>query len=426
MSTNTMMGKYVTATKDSTGNVVGLSAGGEHFSEAETVAYVDFTSQPNGDPAAVMDTGQTVDFINNSRKPLILNERLVVDAIAVAAAGVGSYADYYQADLGAPVTRVGVEYTQPAGADTGTANMTYAAWNGNYQAGIGDVPKSWVHMSIVPGTGTTGTANYFVCNGIGNLFEVKEQTFLNPVADGSTPWFAESILDVDAGMSYSFLPDGSIMTVSNAEIAAMCTSLSIAVVTFDDLASNWIVAEHFSTSNSSTAKFGEFKALFGETENSELPRFKARLTTLRRLAALMSSISTAPSSVLYAPTTQLSAATTTSAANVDATNVKITARAGATGKLAILITAYYEWSANDVMFWRLGGTVASTARAAHVGVSGEKGLVTQLIVFSGLTPGQTLTETLQHWTVSSGSATCKAGGSGGSMVPPITFLALPG
>ena len=47
MSTNTMMGKYVTATKDSTGNVVGLSAGGDVLPGSSVIVhsnYVDINS----------------------------------------------------------------------------------------------------------------------------------------------------------------------------------------------------------------------------------------------------------------------------------------------------------------------------------------------------------------------------------------------
>lgn len=392
-------------------------------------AYIDFTSKPDGVPPGVLDTAQVVDYHFNAggREPVISSGRLIVSN--QAGAGTGALADYYQAQLSTPAIRVGVEFTQPAGSDDGNGNATYAAWNGIYEGGGTNVPKAWVHMSIVPGTGTTGTAKWFVCNGIGNLFVVKQQTFTNPPADGVTPWVCESLLNVDAGIAYSWLPDGSQMTLTNAEIAAMCGTLGISVVTFSDLSATVIMCEHFCSTGASAAKFAQFKSLYGETDTSAPKNLQFKAVTPRALAryaaALKSSIPASPSDTIYAPTTALSVATTTSAANIDGTNGKIVTTAGPTGKVIYIVSAYYEWSATDTLFWRMAGTVNSTLHAADVGVSGQKRVVTQTIEVAGLTPGQSVTETLQHSTVVAGSATCKAGGTGGATVPPLSILAIP-
>jgi hypothetical protein len=404
----------------------GRDAVGEAVSQ---VAFVDFTAMDDGDPAAALDSGQSVDFVFNAggRKPVVSAGRLVVNN--QAGAGSGGLADYYQSDLGSAVTRVGVEFTMPVGSDDGNGNATYAAWDGIYEGGGTNVPRSWVHMSIVPGTGATGTAKWFVCNGIGNLFVVKQQTFTNPAADGVTRWRCESLLDANNGVAYSILPDGSVMSLTDAEIASMCATLSISAFTFADCESSVIMCEHYCSTGASAAKFAGFTSLFGETEalEPEVHKFKTLTPKLLAtvLARLKSSIPASPSSAIYAPTTALTVASTTSAANVDGTNAKIITTAGPTGRVIYHVSAYYEWSTTDVLFWRLAGTVNTTTRAADVGVSGQKRLVTQTIEISGRTPGESLTESLQHWSASNGSATCKAGGSGGGMLPPITILAIP-
>jgi hypothetical protein len=395
------------------------------------LAHIDFTDKPDGLPPARLDTGQPVDFTFNAsgRRAAISNGRLVVNN--QAGAGSGSLADYYQSDLGIPIRRVGCEWTQPVGANDGNGNSTYAAWASYYEGAGSNVPASWVHMSIVPGSGTSGTAKFFVCNGVGNMFVVKQQTFVNPPADGVTRWVCESVLDLDAGVVYSWLPDGSIMSATNADIAFMCGVLSIPVFTFADVANvSVIMCEHYADTGASAATYGGFTGMWGETVDSLPPRRKDQGRTLidaaRTALSLRTSIPVPAASVVYAPTTQFSTTTTTGATNIESSNSRVTQVAGPGGKIIFQASAYYEWAANDTLFWRMAAGNTSAARAAFVGVTGQKGLVTQQIEISGLNPGQSYTYTLQHWTAIAGSAICKAGGSGGGTLPPLTLLALPG
>lgn len=399
------------------------------------IAYVDFTTKADGLPPSNLDTGQAVDYTFNAsgRRTAIESGRLVV--YNKAAAGSGDLADYYQSDLGAPVVRVGCEWTMPAGADDGNGNITYAAWNGIYEGGGTVVPRSWVHMSIIPGTGPTGTAQWFIVRGVAgaqNILSIKSQTFTNPPADGLATWSSEAVLDADAGMAYASLPDGSVMSLSNAEIAAFCAAISVSPApTFADLSATVIVCEHYCNAGANTAKFGGFKNLYGETQASLARALKSKnpdpLNHFKRFKAVRDIIPpSAPTPTIYAPSTQMTAPTTTSMTNIDATNGKITAVAGVTGKIIWRVSAYYEWTGSDTVFWRLaGGAGTTTIQAADVGVSGTKRTVHGLFTSTGLTPGQSYTMTLQHSAVTGGLATLKAGGSGGGLVPPLTIAATP-
>ena len=389
-------------------------------------AYVDFTKQANGTPLSVLDTGQTVDYTINAggRMPVISNGRLIVNN--QAGAGTGGLADYYQCDLGSPIVRVGAEWIQPSGADDGNGNTTIIAWDGIYEGGGTLVPRSWVHMSIVPGTGATGTAKWFTCDGAGNLLNVKSQTFTNPPADGVAIWRFEAVLDKEAGIAFAWLPDGSIMRLTDEEIATFCTAVSKPIQSLKNLDSKVLVVEHYCGTGANAARFAEFINCFAETES---PSFKLRssspLNAAYRAFSLKSLVPQVSVGVSYAPSSVQSLATTTSAANIDGTNGKFSCTAGPNGIVLVVASAYYEWSATDALYWRLAGTVNTSTRVADVGVNGQKRVVTQTILVTGLTPGETITETLQHWTTANSSATCKTGGTGGAMLPPITLLAIP-
>lgn len=391
-------------------------------------AYIDFTDKTNGDPPAALDSGQSVDYIfdTTGRKPVISSGRLVVDTPPVS----GGLADYYQATLDGPARRVGIEWTQPSGADNGYGAAVLIAWASIY-TGTGNVPKSWCHITFQPGTGATGTAQWFVCNGTGNLISVKSQTFVNPAADGATRWRAEAVLDLPAGKGYCRLPDGSIMTLTNAEIAAFCTAITIPVFTFADVADCPVIcAEHFAASNADTAKFCGFTALWGETDTSNakpwLFKGLTALDTMQSDRYLLDKIPPSSNAKTYAPSTMFTAATTTGTTNVDATNAVLSCRAGAEGKITFVITAYYEWTGTDTVYWRLIGAGPATAlRAAGLGVSGDKKTLTVTEAVTGLTPGTLYTATLQHSSINGALATLKAGGSGGAMVPPLSIAAFP-
>lgn len=395
-------------------------------------AYIDFTTKADGLPPSVLDTGQVVDYTFNAggRRTQIVDGRLVV--YNLAAAGSGSLADYYQATLSGPVTRVGAEWTMPSGSDDGNGNQTIAAWGGIYEGSGQAVPRSWIHMSIVAGTGAIGTAKWFVCDGVGHLLNVKSQTFVNPPADGVARWRVDAVLDLPAGKAYCRLPDGSIMTLTNAEIAAFCTAVSVTPFAFADTTSTVIMCEHYCNTGANTAKFGGFTALWGDTSPLDAKPWKFKgatlLDELKTSRFVFDSVPPSAVAKVHNPSTALSAATTTGAANVDASNAIISCKAGPTGTIIYDISAHYEWTGTDTIFWRLvinGGVGNTPVIAADVGVSGQKRSVRRNFVVTGLTPNITYSATMQHFSITGGLATLKAGGTSGAMVPPLEMVAIP-
>jgi hypothetical protein len=128
---------------------------------------------------------------------------------------------------------------------------------------------------------------------------------------------------------------------------------------------------------------------------------------------------------IHNPTTQLSVATTASTALVDASNVFIEQYAGPTGVVLIELAAWYEFTTGDTLFWRLRDSITAATTpslAAWVGTTGQNALVSRVMAFTGLTPGQRIVANLQHWSLVAATATLKAGGSS-SHRPPLTLRA---
>lgn len=396
----------------------------------KNLAYVDFTTKVDGLPPSNTDTGQTSSYIftNTGRKPAISNGRLVIDPRPAS----GGLADYYQVDIQNSAVRLGMEWTQPSGSDSGDAAAVLFAWAAIY--GGGTVPKSWCHIVIIPGTGATGTAQWWVGDGtVGGLINVKSQSFVNPPADGSFRWRVDAVLDLPSGQAFARLPDGSIMSLTDAEIAAFCVLISKTPFTFANIGSCPIIGcEHFTVANASIAKFAEFTALWAESfETAEQPwtsKASTLLDDLRTSAYLASLIPPLPVGKTHSPTTQLSITATTSAANVDATNAIVSCRAGPSGIINYSITGYYEYSAADRVFWRLvlnGGIGVTPPRVVSVGTTSDTVPAVYMESVTGLVPGTLYSATLQHFSVTGGRATLKAGGTFGAMTPALTFLAVP-
>ena len=322
-----------------------------------------------------------------------------------------------------------------ASSDDGTGAVTFGAWGGIYTAAGTNVPQSWLHMTVIPGTGATGQAQWAVCAGDGNarFRTVKIQTFANPPADGVTRWRMEAVLDLNNGTAYCRLPDGSVMTLTNAEIASFYSAVSQVPLAFAECSATPVIFwEHYTNTHVSTTKYGGGCTLWGETTASNLKPLNAKsgtlLDELRTAVYFRGLIPSLVGSVLYAPTVAFAAATTSSTANIDATNAVVSAVAGPSGTIIYDLAAYYDCTGTDTIFWRLvlnGGIGSTPLRVADLVVAGQKRVARCAMPISGLTPGQTYQATWQHAGVTGGLATMRAGGTGGAMVPPLTMIATP-
>lgn len=397
------------------------------LSWANADAYIDFATKPDGDPPALLDTGQVVDFTLQNvsgRKPQIAGGQLVHGTLPAS----GAFANYYQATCDGDVRALGSRWVVNAADGSTEGVATLAAWASVYEAAGTVVPQTPAHITF---STTTGEWKWWVSDGGGtganNLKVVKQGTFTPPASDGTEIWEAAFYIDPDNGVGYLWLPGNDattgtrLVTVTNAEISTALTAVSLPVKTFAELLAGADVAvlEPFANTAANTAIYPRFLTMAGEVRRLGRDRLRALRTT-----------ATTPPPITYkkyAPTTALNAATTTSSANVDATNARIdNAYYGPTGKILIEVCSYYEFTGTDTVFQRLVlGAQTTALEVAATGVNGEKKKVVTKFERTGGTPGASTSVVLQHSAVTGGLATLKAGGSGGATLPALYITATP-
>ena len=394
-------------------------------SEVAAAAYIDFTTKPDGLAPAALDSGQTTlaTFAPIGRRAAIKDGRLVADTDHIAPTS-GQWATYYQADVGSDVSRIGCEWTQPAGADDGNGVMALVAWEEAYANNVMNIPQSRCHFTIRPGTGVTGAWAFGVFAGGGAPYVVaKEGAYANPPADGETRWLLDVVFDEPTQTAYVTLPDLQVVTVTAAEVAAAFTAAGqLAAPAFMDLGASTVCIEQFAVTAGNVAKLPEFTGMWAETEKVRDDR---KTVTPLRVAKIAKQLQPSPALTYtrLAPTSVGSAATTTSDTAV--AGATVSGYFGKTGKCLIELDVYYEFTGTDTVFGRMVGTVYSSDIEAVVrGDSGKKAHVHHTFVASG-PAGKNETWTYRHWAITGGLATAKWGGSAGAMTPTLVLKATP-
>lgn len=421
------------ATEAAARESIGAVGRGEAAASLSADAYVDFTSKSDGDPPAVLDTGQSVDFLQNAtgRKPQISNGKLVHGALP----GSGAYAIYYQAQLDGDVRECGTRWTWDEDDGSTGGSMCLAAWSEVFEGNVGmTVPRTAIHFSITSVGGWAWWVSDGEGSGSSHLTTVKSGTFTAPALDGLEVWELAVYLDPDDGVGTAYLPgvDAStgtrFVTVTDAEVAAALTGASLSVLTIAELmeGTGVLQVEHFAGSNANTARYPAFLDMWGNVNRPS----RYRSLAMRREASIEPAAELVRDTYkIHYPTSQLSATAGTPVAKnaVDITNFYVIQEVGPSGIVLLDISAWYEFAANDVLFWRCQSANPNAGNTAEyavcAGVAGEKRLVTGRLAFTGRTPGISLHITLQHWTANAGSAVLKAGGSGGSYLPPVSIRA---
>jgi hypothetical protein len=206
-------------------------------------------------------------------------------------------------------------------------------------------------------------------------------------------------------------PDGSIFTFTDSRIAANISEYGV-----------W---ELFNTSGAAEVNPPKILRFWADTATEDSRGFVDSRDLALSLAAIRETIPPTDAYLIYAPTTQLSTTTTTSPATIATSAAFVQVTPDSSGKVLLEASVYYEFSAIDTLFWRysITGVGDGPVFAAASCSIGGKACVQQLIEITGLAPGVLATIKLKHYTGIAGSATCKAGGTGGSLLPPLTFRA---
>lgn len=243
-------------------------------------AYIDFSDKPDGDPPAVLDTGQPVDYIqrawNPERRPQIRNGALVHGELPME----GAFANYYQAQLGKSCHAFGTSWTVDSTDGSSTPGvMCLAAWAGVYASGSGmTVPRTPGHIVIDT---MTGAWQWWISDGLGNgsdhLKPVKSGQFEPPPSDGRSVWETAVHLNVERGLGRLYLPGKDLqsgersVTLNDSEIAAALALFKLPATTLEttQAGADVVMLEHFAKESAMTARYPRFLSMWATTRASE-------------------------------------------------------------------------------------------------------------------------------------------------------------
>ena len=365
---------------------------------ALTAARSDAADMPDGPPAAMTETGQAMTAFGNS--PLVVSGGEISHTWN---GSTSSSAGYMQTRPrpGSTCVRVGaIVRAAPGSVSSFDLVLPSTAW------ADGNLTAAGVHYVVE----TNGAWQMAFWDGA--AVHLYGSGTIDPW-DDDTERRVEVYADVATSTVSVQHPDGSVSSFTDSRIAANL--------------SEYCVWELFALSGAAEVSPPKILRFWADTAEGDSRGLVGQLDMARAIAPVLDAATgiAADTFILHAPTTQLTSTTTTAAAGVGTGTLFAVITPGNSGKVLVEVSAYYEFAAADTLFWRatVGGT-NSPVIAAHIGDVGEKKLVRQVMLVSGLTPGSPLTVAFSHWTISNGSATLKAGGSGGSMTPPVFLRAV--
>lgn len=246
---------------------------------AEADAYIDFTSKPDGDPPPKLDSGQAVDYVQDSwkppRQPHVKNGALVHGDLPDS----GAFANYYQADLGSECRSFGAKWTVDANDGSSSSGvMCIAAWAGIYESGTGmTVPRTPGHVVVDT---ITGVWQWWISDGQGvgaeHLKIVKAGTCRLPASDGESPWEIAVFLDPEKGTGRLKLPGDDSATGSrdvmldDAAISKALRAVNLPVTTIASASdgANVVMVEHFANREPRSARYPRFQSMWASTRSA--------------------------------------------------------------------------------------------------------------------------------------------------------------
>jgi hypothetical protein len=414
----------------STTIVVGAESATKAWAASD--AFVDFTIQPNGAPAAKLDTGQAVDYVSqnvSNRAPVIASGKLKRGTLPAS----GSYANYYQAQLDGDCTTFGTRYVVDSTTGSTAGIMCLAAWAGVFEAGGTTPPRSPGHITI---NTLTNAWEWWVTDGLTgtSLRSIKQGTFTAPAKDGVAVWETACLIDAANGIGYLLLPGNDtatgkrIVTLTNAEISAFLTAVSEPVRTFAYLqnGANVLMVEHYAVTAANTAIYPEFLSMYGEVKRPA--RDNSRTLRVAATSPASKSITT------YA--TSRTQALTASAVNISdgTSNCTIVAAAGPRGVIEFEMEGTVLYTGAETVLGRFAGptNTANEPLSKLLNLPSFASGTAQIAMpvkhtwkLTGLTPNATGTWTLQMSAATSGGLASVIFGGTGAGYPPLVLKATP-
>ena len=240
-------------------------------------AYIDFTTKQNGDPPSVLDSGQSVDFVQDAwtppRMPRVASGALVHGDLPET----GAFANYYQAQLDRDCRSFGTRWTVDIRDGMTPGVMCIAAWAGIYESGTGmAVPRTPGHIVVDT---VTGAWQWWVSDGQGSGAEhlkvIKAGVCTPPASDGIDIWEIAVTLDPDHGVGRLLLPGSDKatgsrqITINDAEIETVLREINLPSATIASTldGANVVMVEHFASRDPDSARYPRFLSMWANTNS---------------------------------------------------------------------------------------------------------------------------------------------------------------
>lgn len=379
-------------------------------------AYIDFTTKPDGDPPAVLDTGQAVDYtlqLVSNRKPRIISGKL-----CAGAPGSGAEAYYYQVQMGRDCRAAGTDFTLNT-ADGSTLGVAcLAIWDGMIEGAGTLIPKTPAHITLDT---LTGQVTWWVGDGTDNthLKAVKQWSITPPAFNGTAVWVLDVRLEPEKGIGYLTLPGPTatgdrIVTITDGEISSFFTTNfpALPVPTLAQLCSgaDVFMVEHQCNATANTARMPRYLNMWGNEHRAA--RDRDRELHVKSVSPAASVAAHLPAATVQTKTIGTSSATLyTDTGNTVA--AAVTVAAGPNGKIDFLIptlciefTGSMDRTVTDGAITS-GAAVLTSATAAFTAADVGR----QVIVMGAGASGVPLHATIQTYTNSTTVSLTAAAGT---------------
>jgi len=289
--------------------------------------------------------------------------------------GVGAW--YAQQHLSGNVRRIGARFSVAPGSTTLSGAAVLGAWNADYATTTPTIPSGSLHLILRRDGWSVGVID------TGVVTEYAGGYYTATLADDGAVYSAEVVIDADNNTVTLYLPDETVLVVSDSRISALDT--------------DWAMWEGFT--NAVTDPLFKFHEVWADSRSASTGLAASLAASTSELVA------SRPVVVQYAPTVDPSYVAPTSMGAVDTTNLRLTVTVPASGRILVEVAGYVEFFAACSYYWGVKRGAAIMIFDLAASSTGAAGIArfTGSRVITG-TPTDVFVLDLAHFATASASA----------------------
>lgn len=344
------------------------------YAPLRAVVHTDFTGLANGSAPTKHDSGQAIRYVTNGvggAGATIASGRLTNTASAAANAAV-----YCTSNLGAPVKRVGAEFSFSSGGSTTNGAMTLMILTQDITDTFPTLPDASLHFVVTP---VGWTVSFIQSGSVVQMFPGTFKTALTQ--DGTTTYRAE--VQIEGTKCSVLMPDGSTQVYTDSRFAS--------------IGGNFFSFEVFENAANTDDK-PQFAKVWADVAGVGTDRSQVTIPDLA-LASQTAAKLARPQYVFYTGGTGTANLPASSSA-VDLTHLRMqNLIVPDSGAMLVEFSGFLTMVSTARVFWvfEFGGTSDWVTQEVYNGpaIAGIK--LSAKAVLSGLSPGATVDLRWYHW-----------------------------